>query len=153
LLRNRLFRSLQRRAGGRMKRNKHARNDDAQRFDPDALDPESMPDAEILPGMGLLNEEAGEELDPELLGREFEQYYAVSPELPAGDLSVEGSGGEKRKEAEDSGAETPGGHVAAPDQDNVDEIGRAVGMEFQDNQELRTHDEILSKRDRHRWEL
>jgi hypothetical protein len=135
-----------------MKRNKHARNHDARRFDPDALDPESLPDVEVLPDMSLLNEEPGEEIEPEM-GREFERYHAVSPELPAGDLSSERQEGEKRQEAEDSGAETPGGHVAAPDQDNVDEIGRAVGMEFQDNQELRTHDEILSKRDRHRWEL
>jgi hypothetical protein len=57
------------------------------------------------------------------------------------------------QEAEDSGAESPGGHVATPDQDNVDEIGRAVGMEFQDNQELRTPEEVLSRRDRRRWEL
>jgi hypothetical protein len=136
-----------------MKRNKHARNDDAQRFDPYDLDPESLPDAEILPGMAVLDEEPGEDLENELMGPEFDRYHAVSPELPAGDLSGERQGSEKRKEAEDSGAEPPGGHVAAPDQDNVDEIGRAVGMEFQDNQELRTHDEVLSKRDRHRWEL
>jgi len=57
------------------------------------------------------------------------------------------------QEAEDSGAETPGGHVTTPDQDNVDEIGRAVGMEFQDNQELCAPDEVLSRRDRRRWEM
>lgn len=55
-------------------------------------------------------------------------------------------------EAEDSGAEAPGGHVAKPDQDSVDELGRAVGIEFQDNQELRTHDGILYGRDRRQCE-
>jgi len=136
-----------------MKRNKHARDDDAPRFDRDALDPESLPDSLILPDATILEEGEDDEIGRGLMGREAERYHAVSPELPAGDLSGERAEGGKRQEAEDSGAETPGGHVAAPDQDNVDEIGRAVGMEFQDNQELRTHDEILSKRDRHRWEL
>jgi hypothetical protein len=82
-----------------------------------------------------------------LVEREFEKYYSVGPELTAGDVGV------RWQEAEDSGAETPGGHVATPDQDNVDEIGRAVGMEFQDNQELRTPEEVLLRRDRRRWEM
>jgi hypothetical protein len=79
--------------------------------------------------------------------REQDEYNAVSPVLTGGDLDADW------QEAEDSGDETPGGHVATPDQDNVDEIGRAVGLEFQDNQELHTHAEVLEKRDRHRWEL
>lgn len=79
--------------------------------------------------------------------REQEEYNSVSPVLTGGDIDADW------QEAEDSGEETPGGHVATPDQDNVDEIGRAVGMELQDNQELHTHAEILEKRDRHRWEL
>ncbi|HKQ72435.1 MAG TPA: DUF6335 family protein [Blastocatellia bacterium] len=87
------------------------------------------------------------EIGRRLLKREYEKYHAVSPEQTAGDVDA------SWQEAEDSGAETPGGHVATPDQDNVDEIGRAVGMEFQDNQELRTHEEILARRDRRRWEL
>ncbi len=87
------------------------------------------------------------EIGRRLMKREYEKYHAVSPEQTAGDLDA------SWQEAEDSGAETPGGHVATPDQDNVDEIGRAVGMEFQDNQELRTHEEILARRDRRRWEL
>ena len=87
------------------------------------------------------------EIGRRLMLREFEMYHAVSPELTAGDVDA------RWQEAEDSGAETPGGHVATPDQDNVDEIGRAVGMEFQDNQELRTPGEMISRRDRRRWEL
>ena len=87
------------------------------------------------------------EIGRRLVERESEKYHSVSPELTAGDV------GARWQEAEDSGAETPGGHVATPDQDNVDEIGRAVGMEFQDNQELRTPEEILLRRDRRRWEM
>ncbi|HWQ32085.1 MAG TPA: DUF6335 family protein [Blastocatellia bacterium] len=82
-----------------------------------------------------------------MLEEELEEYNSVSPELTAGDIDADWQG------AEDSGSETPGGDVPTPDQDNVDELGRAVGLEFQDNQELQTHDEILARRDRHRWEL
>ena len=87
------------------------------------------------------------EMGRRLVEREFERYRSAGPELTAGDVDA------RWQEAEDSGAETPGGHVATPDQDNVDEIGRAVGMEFQDNQELRTPEEILLRRDRRRWEM
>jgi hypothetical protein len=87
------------------------------------------------------------EMGRKLVEREFEKYHSVSPELTAGDLEA------RWQEAEDSGTETPGGHVATPDQDNVDEIGRAVGMEFQDNQELSAPGEVISRRDRRRWEM
>lgn len=112
-----------------------SRKRNARRIDPSAPDPQAaISESEIETGRRMME-------------REFDEYHSVSPELTAGDVDAEW------QEAEDSGSETPGGHVATPDQDNVDEIGRAVGMEFQDNQELRTHDEVLSKRDRHRWEL
>lgn len=78
---------------------------------------------------------------------ELREHHAVSPELTAGDVDA------AWQEAESSGEETPGGHAPTPDQDEVDEIGRAFGMEIQDNQELHTHDEILASRDKHRWEL
>jgi hypothetical protein len=50
-----------------------------------------------------------------------------------------------------SGEEAPGGDTPTPDQDVVDEIGRAVGLEYQDVEEL--DNEKLTERDRHRWEL
>lgn len=81
------------------------------------------------------------------LEAELQQYNAVSPELSAGDMDA------NWQRAESSGEETPGGHAPTPDQDSVDEIARAVGMELQDNQELRTHEEVLAQRDRNRWEL
>lgn len=79
--------------------------------------------------------------------QEYREHNAVSPELSGGDVDA------AWQEAESTGEETPGGHAPTPDQDEVDEIGRAYGMEIQDNQELHTHDEILAKRDAHRWEL
>jgi hypothetical protein len=95
---------------------------------------------------GMIKDDLGE-IGRRLVEREFEKYHSVGQELTAGDVDA------RWQEAEDSGAETPGGHVTTPDQDNVDEIGRAVGMEFQDNQELCAPDEVLSRRDRRRWEM
>jgi hypothetical protein len=50
------------------------------------------------------------------------------------------------------GDEAPGGDNPTPDQDIVDDIGRAVGVEYEDNEELKGEEKI-SKRDRKRWEL
>ncbi len=50
------------------------------------------------------------------------------------------------------GDEAPGGDNPTPDQDVVEEIGRALGVEYQDNQPLQGGAE-LEERDRHRWEL
>jgi hypothetical protein len=78
---------------------------------------------------------------------EMVEYTSVGPLLSGGDVDASWQG------AEDSGEESVGGHAPTPDQDIVDEIGRAAGIELQDNQELLTHEEILARRDRHRWEL
>jgi|SRR5215470_1332381 len=118
-----------------MKRKRNALDDRSRRSDPDALDLDAVREDDLA------------EIGRRLIKREFDKYHSVSPEQTAGAVDA------SWQEAEDSGTETPGGHVATPDQDNVDEIGRAVGMEFQDNQELRTPEEILAKRDRRRWEL
>ena len=50
------------------------------------------------------------------------------------------------------GDEAPGGDNPTPDQDIVDDIGRAVGVEYQDNEELKGEEKII-KRDKNRWEL
>ena len=51
-----------------------------------------------------------------------------------------------------SGDEAPGGDNPTPDQDIVEDIGRAIGIEYQDNEELRASDKVAA-RDKHRWEL
>jgi hypothetical protein len=50
-----------------------------------------------------------------------------------------------------SGEETPGGDMSTPDQDVVEEIGRALGVEYEDAEELKGAEKIES-RDRNRWE-
>jgi hypothetical protein len=56
------------------------------------------------------------------------------------------------EEAYASGDEAPGGDNPTPDQDRVDEIGHALGVEYEDNEELKGADKI-TERDKHRWEL
>jgi hypothetical protein len=48
------------------------------------------------------------------------------------------------------GDETPGGSSPTPDQDRVDDIGRAYGVQEIDSGTLKTTAEILAERDRHR---
>jgi len=65
------------------------------------------------------------------------------------------AGGDVDVDIEDAyftGEEAPGGDNPTPDQDIVDDIGRALGVEYQDNEELKAADKV-SERDRNRWEL
>jgi hypothetical protein len=51
------------------------------------------------------------------------------------------------------GEETPGGSSPTPDQNDVDAIGRAYGLQEEDTGALRSGAEVLGRRDRHRTEL
>ncbi len=84
----------------------------------------------------------GRRLDEQL--QEYSTY--TSPELTAGDIDA------NWQEAAMVGDEAVGGTVPTPDQDNVDELGAAVGLEMNDQAFLRTND-ILEQRDDQRWEL
>jgi hypothetical protein len=48
------------------------------------------------------------------------------------------------------GEETPGGSTPTPDQSNVDDIGRAYGVQEEDSGELRTSREVMEGRDHRR---
>jgi hypothetical protein len=66
--------------------------------------------------------------------------------LTAGDVDADW------ESAEAVGDEAPGGDNPTPDQDVVDDIGRALGVEYEDDEELQGGAEIAD-RDRNRWEL
>jgi hypothetical protein len=51
-----------------------------------------------------------------------------------------------------TGEEAPGGDNPTPDQDRVDDIGKALGINYRDDEELQGGEEV-AERDRHRWEL
>lgn len=70
----------------------------------------------------------------------------TSPELAGGDVdAAEGDAG--------TGEEAVGGSTPTPDQDVVDEIGRAAGLTYQDDEPLRGAEEKVARRDEDRWEL
>lgn len=74
------------------------------------------------------------------------QFNVADPILTGGDIDA------NYEQAYAVGDEAVGGTVATPDQDIVDEIGTAVGLEMADKEWLHT-DEILTLRDERRWEL
>ena len=76
----------------------------------------------------------------------YDEHTETSPALTGGDVDADW------ESASSVGDEAPGGDNPTPDQDLVDDIGRALGVEYQDNEELKGEAKI-SKRDRNRWEL
>ena len=70
----------------------------------------------------------------------------AGPALTSGDVDADW------ESAEAVGDEAPGGDNPTPDQDVVDDIGRALGVEYEDDEELQGGAEIAN-RDRNRWEL
>jgi hypothetical protein len=52
-----------------------------------------------------------------------------------------------------SGDEVAGGSTPTPDQNNIDDIGRAYGLTDEDSGDLVAAEQLLARRDRHRWEL
>ena len=74
------------------------------------------------------------------------EHTETSPALTAGDVDADW------EDAYAVGDEAPGGDNPTPDQDVVDEIGAALGVTYQDDEELKAADKII-ERDRHRWEL
>ena len=65
------------------------------------------------------------------------------------------TGGDPDVDIEDAyfaGEEAPGGDNPTPDQDIVEDIGKALGVTYNDNEELQGANK-LEERDKHRWEL
>ena len=80
------------------------------------------------------------------LRAEMRLHTEASPELTAGDVDA------KWQDAYAVGDEAPGGDNMTPDQDRVDDIGKAMGVVYDDDEELMGGEEI-NERDAHRWEL
>ncbi len=80
------------------------------------------------------------------LKESIQKHTETSPALTGGDVDADW------EEAYSVGDEAPGGDNPTPDQDRVDDIGRALGIEYEDNEELKGAGKI-EKRDRNRWEL
>src|SRR5215471_4295913 len=81
----------------------------------------------------------------ERLMRQLREHHSKTPELSGGDIDADWEGA-------DVGDETVGGSASTPNQDVVEELGEAVGLNYQDNEPLHS-EQKLQERDRNRWEL
>ena len=82
----------------------------------------------------------------EELLQHIKEHNETSPAITAGDVDADW------QLAYSSGDEAPGGDNPTPDQDIVDEIGEALGVNYEDGEELKGAAKI-EDRDKHRWEL
>jgi len=82
----------------------------------------------------------------EELLQDIKEHNETSPAITAGDVDADW------QLAYSSGDEAPGGDNPTPDQDIVDEIGEALGVNYEDGEELKGAAKI-EDRDKHRWEL
>lgn len=77
---------------------------------------------------------------------QLHDHSETSPALTGGDVDADWAG------AYATGDEAPGGDNPTPDQDVVDDIGKSLGVEHEDSEELKGEEKI-SDRDKKRWEL
>ena len=73
------------------------------------------------------------------------EHTEATPAFTGGDVDADWEDGYSE------GDEAPGGDNPTPDQDVVEEIGRALGVEYEDGEELKGSDKI-TERDTNRWE-
>ena len=107
-------------------------------------DPNFVPDPEIEEFME--EEIARAPKDPHLLAQRLNNNNAASPGDAGGDLDA------TWEDVNDSGEESVSGDNPTPDQSDVEENAHAVGVNFEDNEELEFIDKI-DRRDRSRFEL
>ncbi|HXG56812.1 MAG TPA: DUF6335 family protein [Vicinamibacterales bacterium] len=123
-----------RRAPGLDRERKHLREvDETVPSPPSSLDPNLTLSSAAVSG--------GHKLEHSMA-----EHTETSPAMTGGDVDADW------QEAYAVGDEAPGGDNPTPDQDRVDDIGKALGVEYEDNEELKGADKIAD-RDRHRWEL
>ena len=106
--------------------------------------PEFVPDPDIEEFMQ--EEIARAPKDPELLAQRLRNNTASSPSDAGGDLDA------VWEDVNESGSETFSGDNPTPDQSLVEENAHAVGLNYEDNEQLDLLDKI-QRRDRDRYEL
>ena len=76
----------------------------------------------------------------------LEQHHGTDPTLSGGDVDA------RWEDAESGGDETVGGSTATPGQNDVESMGKALGVTYADNETLDPGGKE-AERDAHRWEL
>jgi Family of unknown function (DUF6335) len=116
----------------------------AEDFEYLANNPDYVPDPEIEEFMEFEISHAPK--DPELLAHRLRNNTAASPRDAGGDLDAQW------EDINESGSETVAGDNPTPDQSLVEENALAIGVSYEDNEELEFVEKI-EKRDRDRFEL
>ncbi len=116
----------------------------AEEFEYLSNNPDFIPDPEIEQFME--QEIARAPKDPDQLAHRLRNNTAASPKDAGGDLDA------SWEDVNESGSEAVGGDNPTPDQSIVEENANAVGVNFEDNEELDFLDKI-ERRDRDRYEL
>ena len=80
------------------------------------------------------------------LADRLQNNQSTDPSLSGGDVDA------RWEDAESGGDETVGGSTATPGRNDLDAIGKAIGVTYADGEELKAG-EKEERRDRHRWEL
>ncbi|MGB8507926.1 MAG: DUF6335 family protein, partial [Pyrinomonadaceae bacterium] len=106
--------------------------------------PDQVPDPEIEKFME--EEIARAPKDPGQLAQRLRNSNAASPQDAGGDPDA------TWEDVNDSGEESVSGDNPTPDQSDVEENAHAVGVNFEDNEELEFIEKI-DRRDRERFEL
>jgi uncharacterized protein DUF6335 len=75
-----------------------------------------------------------------------DEHRGMAASIAGGDVDV------NVEDAYFTGDEAPGGDNPAPDEEVVDDIGKALGVQYDDQEELKSTDKIV-ERDKHRWEM
>jgi hypothetical protein len=97
---------------------------------------------------------AAEALATGVVPLESQHRHSVDKQIPGDDQALRA--GDPDNSALDNaftGDETPVGDMPSPDHNQVDDIGRAMGVQEEDSGELRTSSEILARRDQARGYL
>jgi hypothetical protein len=117
-----------------------------------ALDRERrrLPEADVVPSppssLDMNRSASAARTGQAEIAEHLADHNETGPEITAGDVDA------TWESAYSTGDEAPGGDNPTPDQDVVDEIGRSLGLVYEDSEELKGADKI-TERDKHRWEL
>ena len=106
--------------------------------------PDFVPDPEISQFMD--EEISRAPSDPHELAQRLQENTAASPRDAGGDIDA------SWEDVNDSGSESVSGDNPTPDQSVTEEIANAIGVNYQDNEDLEFIDKI-ERRDRDRFEL
>lgn len=124
----------------------------------DEIDPDLLPDFVDSDGSEMMRFASDPDVLDDLTGRQqitsgteqllggLQEHTGQSPQTSAGDVDAQWDYDQQ------SGEESVGGSVATPEQNIVDELGEAAGLDYADDEPLNTEDR-LAMRDENRWEL